>query len=272
MSVATHTSAPIGFIGMGRMGTVMARHILASGRSVIGWDRRSEALEPLVAAGGIAASTISDLAAASIVISIVFDDEGTREITFGPEGLINTLAPGAVHVVMASISPALSRVLSEAHEAKGQQYLAASVFGRPEAAEAAALLVNCSGSSATYQTLEPIFATMGRSQWVGPEPEQAMLLKTIGNSMIYTSVELLREMFAFLRAGGIDERKAKELLVDTLFSGQIFSGYADRYIADPNSTKMTDIAFKDRRNCLDAAEQMGVHLPLVQFLRDQKLP
>jgi 3-hydroxyisobutyrate dehydrogenase-like beta-hydroxyacid dehydrogenase len=85
-------------------------------------------------------------------------------------------------------------------------------------------------------------------------------------------MELLREMFILLRAGGIEEAKAKEMLIDTLFPGQIFSGYAQRYIDQPDSVKMGPLSGKDRRNCLEAAERLGVELPLMQFLSDHELP
>ena len=132
-------STLVGFIGLGKMGSVMTRHILAAGFPVIGWDRSPEATARFASHGGIGANTLSEVGKASIVISIVFDDEGTFEIAFGPGGLAETLSPGATHIAMASISPAMSRALSEAHAARAQHYLAASVFGRPEAAAAADL-------------------------------------------------------------------------------------------------------------------------------------
>ena len=264
--------SPVGLVGLGNMGVVMAGHLLKSGMTVIGWDRRPEALAPFTQAGGVAAATLADLGSVAVAISIVFDDEATREVTLGPNGLVDSLSHGAIHVVMASISPALSRSLQDAHAAKGQRYLAASIFGRPEAAAAAELRINCSGSAAVYEEVKPILDTLGTPRWVGTEPEQAMLVKTIGNSMITTSVELLREMFAFLRAGGIEEAAAKEILIDTLFAGQIFTGYSERYIADPSGARMTEIARKDRKVCLQAATTLGVDLPLIQFLNDKDLP
>src|SRR5690606_2121106 len=134
-----HVAPPstVGFVGLGKMGALMAGHIMRSGRKVLGWDRDPEALASFAAAGGVATASLSDLAGAPVVISIVFDDDATREITLGERGLLETLPPGAIHVVMASISPALSQSLAEAHAARGQRYLAASIFGRPEAAAAA---------------------------------------------------------------------------------------------------------------------------------------
>lgn len=262
----------VGFVGLGRMGSVMAQHILAAGFPVIGWDRNEAAVAAFQRNGGKGARVLAEVAAASIVISIVFDDEGTSEIALGTGGLVKTMAPASTHIVMASISPALSRTIADAHAAHGQKYLAASVFGRPEAAAAADLLINCSGQKAVFEAVAPVLAPLGRTLWVGGEPEQAMLVKTFGNSMIYVVIELLREMFPFLKAGGIAETDAKRLLIDTLFPGQIFSGYAQRYIDDPESTRMADNAQKDRRNCLQAAAQLGVDIPLIQFLRDRNLP
>lgn len=254
------------------MGGAIARHVLAAGYRVIGWDRSDVAVAEFVQSGGIAAKSLAEVGRADLIISIVFDDEGTREVALGPGGLVETMAVGATHIVMASISPTMARTVADAHAARGQNCLSASVFGRPEAAAAAQLLINCSGPAAAFDLASPIFQLLGRVQFVGPEPEQAMLLKTLGNSMIYVAIELLREMFPFLKAGGISERDAERFLIDTLFPGQIFSGYARRYIDNPDSTKMADNALKDRRNCLDAAAKLGVELPLIQFLSDRNLP
>lgn len=268
----TQSRPAVGLVGLGHMGSVMARHFLASGRKVVGWDQRPDAVEEFAASGGTAADKLAEVASARVVISIVFDDDGTREVTLGADGLLEALPPGGIHVVMASVSPALARELAAAHQARGQHLLAASVFGRPEAAEAAELLINCSGPATAYAEVEALLSVLGAPRWIGDEPAQAMLVKTIGNSLIHTTVEMLREMFQFLKAGGIDERLAKELLIDTLFPGPIYSGYAQRYIDDPSSAAMIDMARKDRRNCLEAAEEMGVDLPVIRFLGEHDLP
>ncbi len=264
--------SPIGFVGLGHMGSVMAQHILASGREVIGWDRMAEPVEAFAQAGGAGASNIAALRTCPLVISIVFDDAATRDVTFGPGGLIEAMAPDAVHVVMASVTPALSRELEQAHLANGQRYLAASVFGRPEAAAAAQLWINCSGAADAFAVARPVLETLGAPRWIGAEPEKAMLVKSVGNSMITVAAEMLREMFAVLDAGGIDGPTTKQLLVDTLFASSIFSGYAQMYIDRPEMVRMTDIARKDRNACLDAASALGIDMPVVRYLAELDLP
>ena len=258
---------PIGFVGIGAMGSVMAGHIVASGREVIGWDQRADAVEPFVKAGGRAGASLDEVCAAPVVISMVTGDEGTRELAFGSGAMIERLQPETIHVAMSTITPKLSRELCVAHEAHGQRYLAASVFGRPEAAIAAQLLINCSGENAAYEAAKPILALLGEPRWVGPEAEQAMLVKLIGNSMIYSAVESMREMFAFLRAGGITEAVAKEILVDSLLPGPIYAGYARDYVNDPRSIHAIPIGGSINGVCLATAEQMGVDLPLVRFMQ-----
>jgi len=254
------------------MGSAMAKNILASGRKVIGWDRKPEALEDFIAAGGTAAKGVADLSECPLIISIVFDDAATRDVTYGDDGLLGIMAPDAMHIVMASITPDLSSELEQAHEEKGQRYLAASVFGRPEVAAAAKLNINCSGKRACYEFAEPVLNALGTPLWLGPKPDQAMLLKSVGNSMITVAVELLREMFGTLKAGGIEESVTKKALVDTLFACPIYQGYSQLYIDSPDILRMTDIARKDRNTCLAAAEALGIDMPVVRYLAEKDLP
>ena len=259
----------IGFVGLGAMGLALCQHLLASDRRVVGWDMRSEAVEALRGLGGVGAATLAEAAAAPIVISMVFDDAATLDVTFQDGGIAQSLAPGALHVVMATISPGLSRQLHDEHAARGQRYLAASVFGRPEAAQAGELIINCSGARTDYDEAVPAFRCFGVPTLVGDQPEQAMLLKVMGNNMIYAAAEMLREMFDLLRAGGIEPSVAKASLVDNLFPGFIYDGYARRIMEQPVRQKLNPIAGKDNMLCLEAGEQFGVSLPMVRFLREE---
>lgn len=261
--------SPVGFVGVGAMGSIMAGHVLASGREVVGWDQRPEAVEGLVAAGGRAAESLEEVCAAPLVISMLSGGEATRDVALRPGGLVDLMGDGGIHIVTATVMPALSRELSDAHARRGQRYLAASVFGRPEAAVAGALLVNCSGERDVFERARPVLACFGDTRWVGPDPEQAMLVKLMGNSMIYSAVESMREMFTLLRAGGINEAVAKEVLVDSLLPGPIYAGYARDYVASPASIRDIPIGGSVNQLCLEAADALGVDLPLVRFMQDR---
>ena len=108
----------VGIVGLGDIGDAVAKHVLASGRPTIGWARRPQTLETFATRGGHIAGSLADLGTAEVVISVVFDDDAVREVALGPGGLVGSLAPGAVHVAMETISPRLARELSEAHAAR----------------------------------------------------------------------------------------------------------------------------------------------------------
>jgi 3-hydroxyisobutyrate dehydrogenase-like beta-hydroxyacid dehydrogenase len=151
---------------------------------MISWARRPVSLEEFAEHGGGVAGSLTELGVAEVVISVVFDDEAVRDIAFGAAGLVENMAPGAVHVAMETISPALARELHEAHAARGQSFLASPVFGLPEAAIKGELAIMCSGAEETFRAVDAILCAAGKARWIGPKREQAMLVKLVGNHMI----------------------------------------------------------------------------------------
>ena len=257
----------IGIVGLGAIGGAIARRLLTSGRRVIAWARRPAALTDLVARGAVAARSLSEVGDADIIISVVFDDAATREVALGPVGFIHAMRPGSIHVAMETISSELSRELQDSHEARGQHYLAAPVFGRPEAAEAGRLAIMCSGGRHVYDTVAPVLSVLGTTRWVGPQAEQAMLVKLIGNHMILTMGELLAETFAFLKAGGISGAETKAALLDSLMP-TILAGYAQRMVDQLETPRPAGslIGRKDNMLVLAEAKRLFIDLPLAKLL------
>src|SRR4051812_4907424 len=177
------------------------------------------------------------------------------------------MTPGAVHIAMETISPRFARELHDAHAARGQRFLAAPVFGRPEAAARGELAIMCAGPEETFRAVDAILRTAGQTRWIGPEPEQAMLIKLIGNHMILTFGELLAEVFGFLRAGGVGAQDAKSALMDELMP-RVFAGYVQRLTDEPDAKRPAGSAIgrKDNALLIDAARDLGVELALARCL------
>ena len=258
----------IGIVRLGAIGGAVARNLLTSGRRVIAWARRPAALTDLAARGAIAAHSLSEVGTADIIISVVFDDDATREVVLGPAGFIHAMRLGSIHVAMETISSGLSRELHDSHAARSQHYLAAPVFGRPETAEAGQLAIMCSGGRPVYDIVAPVLSALGTTRWVGPQAEQAMLVKLIGNHMILTMGELLAEIFAFLRAGGISGAETKAALLNSLMP-TVLAGYAQRLADCPETPRPADscIGRKDNMLALAEAKRMTVELPLSDWIR-----
>src|SRR5438552_2703051 len=127
----------ISFIGLGSMGLPMARHLLQAGYQLTVYNRtRARADELKQFHPVVADSPVTAGRDAEVLVTMVADDAALEDAMLGPHGALAALPRGAIHVSMSTISPALSRRLAERHQAAGQTYVAAPVFGRPEAAEA----------------------------------------------------------------------------------------------------------------------------------------
>lgn len=131
----------IGFVGIGHMGSGMAADLLKAGDEVTVYNRTPAKAAHLAAQGAKVAITVADACRGDAVFTMLANDEAVESLLLEPAGILTSLAPGALHVSSSTISLELSQRLSEAHRTRGQRYVAAPVFGRPEAAAAAALVI-----------------------------------------------------------------------------------------------------------------------------------
>src|SRR5688500_5000833 len=124
----------IGFIGLGNMGGGMAANLLDAGHHVTAYNRSQDKVDALVARGARPARTVAEACGGPVVVSMLADDDAVEAVTFGADGILATLPADAVHVSCSTISVALATRLIAAHADTGQRFVAAPVFGRPEAA------------------------------------------------------------------------------------------------------------------------------------------
>ena len=164
--------------------------------------------------------------------------------------------------------------MEKEHPQHGQEYIAAPVFGRPEAAEAGKLFVVAAGKRDVIERCRPVLETIGQRVFVmGDKPEMANVVKLSGNFLISTIVEGLGEAIALTRKYGIDPHEYVEFLTSSLFAAPIFKTYG-QIIADerysPAGFKLR-LGLKDSRLALAAAESVDMPLPLASVIRDHML-
>ena len=176
----------IGFIGLGHMGTAIAANLAAAGRQVIAYVRRAEQMGKLAALGLKPTTDITEVYDREFVISMLPDDASVREVVFGrpdlgADGLAKCLIPGAIHLSMSTISTSASSDLASEHARYGQGYVAAPVFGNPDAAKARQLFVIAAGAPNDVERCRPIFDALGQQTFVvGSAPATANLVKLAG--------------------------------------------------------------------------------------------
>ena len=281
----------IAFIGLGNMGSAMATNLLKAGHTLTVYNRSRARADALKQLGARVASTPGEAAAgAEVAITMLADDHAVEAVVFSQEtkgqetkgqgtaekgkGILDSLPPNATHISMSTISVAMSRRLAAAHAERKQHYVAAPVFGRPEAAAAAKLFIVAAGPAAQIERCRPLFDAMGQKTFVaGDDASGANLMKLAGNFLITAVIEGLAESFALVRKAGLDANLFHEILTNSLFNAPIYKTYG----ALINSQKFEPAGFKlplgmkDNRLLLAAAEEAAVPMPMASLIRDRFL-
>jgi 3-hydroxyisobutyrate dehydrogenase-like beta-hydroxyacid dehydrogenase len=156
----------VGFIGLGRMGIGIAGNLLKAGHQVTVYNRTPAKAKELIAQGAKAAASVSEACRGDVVFTMLADDEAVDSVVQGRDGIIEHLSQGAIHISSSTISVALSQRLSEDHARAGQRFVAAPVFGRPEAAAAGRLFIVAAGESAAIAAVMPLFEAIGQKTFV----------------------------------------------------------------------------------------------------------
>jgi 3-hydroxyisobutyrate dehydrogenase-like beta-hydroxyacid dehydrogenase len=264
----------VGFIGLGRMGAGMAANLLKAGHQVTVYNRTPGKAKALIAQGAKAAASAAEACHGDAVITMLANDEAVESVVVSRDGVIAHLSPGALHVSASTISVGLSQRLTEEHARKGQRFIAAPVFGRPDAAAEGRLYVVAGGEPAALEVAAPLFSAVGQRTFViSDTPKAANLVKLSGNFLGASVIEALGEALTLVAKGGIDQRQYLEFLTSTLFDAPIYKTYG----AVIASGRFAPAGFaaplgqKDIRLVLAAAEDLRVPMPVASLLRDRFL-
>jgi 3-hydroxyisobutyrate dehydrogenase-like beta-hydroxyacid dehydrogenase len=266
----------IGFVGLGHMGTAMATNLAAAGGRVIAYVRRPDQMAKLVALGLKPTMDITKLFDCEIVISMLPDDDAVRAVVFGRadlgiQGLALGLMPGAIHLSMSTISTSTASHLAKEHARHGQGYVAAPVFGNPDAAKARQLFIIAAGAPADVERCRPLMDSLGQQTFViGTDPGHANLIKLLGNMVTVTALEMLGEVVALALKRGLDPKVFIDVLTSTMFGGRVHRIYGDKIIKQSYEPGFVmPLALKDVRLALAEAENAGAPMPSVSVVRDR---
>jgi 3-hydroxyisobutyrate dehydrogenase-like beta-hydroxyacid dehydrogenase len=257
----------IGFIGLGKMGAAIAHNIVKAGHDVTVWNRSKEPVEELVRKGARAAKSPEDALQGDALFSMLASDAVMRAV--GLDGkLLDGAAKGLIHANCATVSVDFAREMAAAHEKRGLHYVASPVFGRPDAAETAKLIVVAAGTKHTVEKLAPIFGAIGvHTVNAGDTPEKANLFKIAGNFMIIAALETMSEAFALLRKGGVDPKLFHETMSNSLFASRVHQGYGQLILGkhfEPAGFEMV-LGLKDADLARSAAGGLAMDMPIADL-------
>ena len=269
-----HKGMRVAFIGLGRMGVGMARNLLRAGHQLTVYNRSREKAEALKADGAeVAASPAEACQNVEATFTMLADDGAVADTVFGEHGIAAGLPQGAIHISSSTISVNCARELTAEHAAKGQGYISAPVFGRPDAAEAKKLIVAAGGKTEAIERVRPLLEAISRAVFVaGPEPWQANLFKLCGNFMLSSMLEAFGEAFATLRKSGADHHTFLDIM-NELFGSPVYKNYGTTIANEKFEPAgfALKLGLKDVRLVLDAAGEVNAPMPLASLLRDHLL-
>ncbi len=212
-------------------------------------------------------------AGAEAALSMLSDDAAAVGIALGDNGIVAGLGRGAIHISSSTISTACSRRLAAAHASNGQDYVVATVFGRPEAAEAAKLVVVAGGAAESIERCRPVFDAIGRQTIVaGSQPWQANAVKICGNFMLASLLETFAEAFATLRKADIQPQVFLDAM-NVLFGSPVYANYGRAMVEgnfEPAGFALK-LGAKDVRLALETGAEFGSPMPIASLVRDQFL-
>ncbi len=263
----------VGFIGLGRMGLPIARNIQKSGFSLVVYNRTREKAQPLLEAGATFATSPRELAAASdVVVTCLMDDQSVLNAVVGNDGLLAGMKAGRIHIGLATISPTAASKLGKLHQEQGTYYIAAPLFGRPDAAESGTVLTYVAGDEQAVQACDDLFKAYTRSHiYMGRDQKIVNSIKLTMNFMLVALIELFSEVYAFAEKSGI-ESGFTEGLIHTVLAHPVMKEYTRR-IRERDFTPVFDMkaGFKDVELMLQASTEVRAPLNIASLAREKYL-
>jgi 3-hydroxyisobutyrate dehydrogenase len=208
----------IAVLGLGAMGSRMARRLLATGEhDVTVWNRTAEATRPLVEAGATATPTPAAAAEqCDVVLSMLRDDDAGRGVWLAPDiGALAAMAAGAAAIDCSTVTPAFSAELAAGCAQRGVDFLDAPVLGSRPQADAGALIFLVGGQPAVAHRVEPVLRQIGGAvHHMGPAGTGTRM-KLLVNSLFAVQVAAVAELLGALRDTDLDAARAVEVLAAT---------------------------------------------------------
>ena len=263
-------SETIGFIGLGHLGLPVATNLLNAGYALRVYNRTASKAESLVAQGAQLASwPIDAVMRGGIVVTLVWDDTALESVVMS-DGFLEQLGPDGIHLSMSTVLPETAKKLAAMHAQHGSVYVAAPIFGRPEAAVAQQLWIPFAGPQVAKERVRPLLKAMGGQGLFdfGEEVGAATLVKLVGNFLISSAGYSMREALSMAEKNGVDPKAVIDMLTRTLFPAPIYQSYGKRIAEKAAPFGQRRIPLKDVGLFKKTAQQVESPTPIASLLHD----
>ncbi len=216
MNSLTNENTRLGFIGIGNMGSRMAKRLLEHGYQVIAYNRSRETAEPLVEFGATVADSIAELASeVDVILSSLSNDDAVKSVYADQQGVFAHLRHGSAIIEMSTVSPATSRELYELSREAGVKSLDSPVSGSTPAAEEGTLTLFCGGDEELFKAAEPIFGAIAKQYFYLGGSGSGTAMKLVANTLLGVGMQAIAESVALGQKEGLDRHRLLDVLSHT---------------------------------------------------------
>jgi 3-hydroxyisobutyrate dehydrogenase-like beta-hydroxyacid dehydrogenase len=257
--------AKIGMIGLGALGTAMAECLLAAGHTVVGFNRTPEKATALAERGLQSVDSAAAASAADIVFSVLLDDAAARAVLWEADPFEGT---DALHVSVSTIGLPIVRDLAHRHAARGQAFVSAPVFGRPDNVRDASAVIAVGGAPSAVDQCRAALACCGQVAVVGADPGAANAIKMAGNFLMASAVQSLREALELADAAGGDRQQFVDIVTTALFPTSFYQRFGGVMAAQGSDAPAINPFANSARLIARTSRALSVPTPLADALAD----
>jgi len=263
MNSLTNENTRLGFIGIGNMGSRIARRLLEHGYRLIAYNRRREAADALVKYGATVADTVAILASeADLILSSLTDDEAVKSVYWGPQGVLAHARRGSAIIDMSTVLPDTSRRLCDRTREAGMKCLDSPISGSTPLAEKGTLTLFCGGDEELFQAGEPIFSSIASQYFYLGGGGSGSAMKLVANTLLGVGMQAIAESVAFGQKEGLDRHRLLEVLSHTAVIAPAHLGKLSRADLEDYSPQFAlPLMNKDFRLILETAAAAKVPMP-----------
>jgi 3-hydroxyisobutyrate dehydrogenase-like beta-hydroxyacid dehydrogenase len=251
----------------------MARRLLDAGHDLWVFDQFAQQAAGLTAAGAHLAGSVAEVAARSdIVVTMLVEDAAVTQVALGPKGLCESLAKGAIHLVMGTHGVAVVRELEARHHEAGQTLVAAPVLGRPDLAASGQLGIVVAGPEQAAARCNELLKSMGRRIFAaGAKPESATAIKLANNAVLGCAMVAMAEGFALVRKYDVTPQVFQDVMIEGLFGATAYKVYGQKMVDESYDQVGSPIhvGLKDANLIAAAADLARVPMPSHNVYRDR---
>ena len=255
--------AKIGFIGLGVMGTPMARHLQNAGHQLFTSRHSRSPQQELTDNGLVVLDDPKSVAAqAEIIILMLPDTPDVEAVLFGDNGVAEGIAEGKLVIDMSSIAPIPTKEFAKKIRALGGDYLDAPVSGGEVGAKNASLSIMVGGSQASFDRAKPLFDLVGKNITLVGEVGDGQVTKIANQIIVGLTIEAVAEALVFASKAGADPAKVRSALMGGFAASRILEVHGERMVKrtfDPGFR--ISLHQKDLNLALSSARALGVSLP-----------